>query len=109
MTLLAFLTKEADVNSRLGMALDTTGGNALVKAVLMTFQASEFSVWTFQWKNDLVVESSHTVPSVMTFQASLTILRSVLLHKTGILYTMAGKACAGIDRQKLTRMTDRAF
>jgi hypothetical protein len=97
MTLLAFLTEEADVNSRLGMALDATRGNALVEAVLMTFQAGELSVRTFQWKNDLVVEISHPVPSVMTFQASLTILRNVLLHETGIPFTMTGNACAGID------------
>ncbi|OGO33678.1 MAG: hypothetical protein A2W35_07565 [Chloroflexi bacterium RBG_16_57_11] len=92
MALLAFQAEETQVNGWLSMALDTPGDDALVDASCMTLQAGDLDMRAFQWKNCLVVEISHPVPSVMTFQAGLTVLRCVLLHETGILVTMTGRA-----------------
>jgi hypothetical protein len=106
MAFLAFLTKKTNVNSRLGMTFHTPGRSGVVNAACVAIQAGDLGMRAFQRKDSLMIEIAHTISPVMTFQAGQTVLGCVLLHKAGILATMAGSARAIVYGQKPTRMAN---
>lgn len=82
MTILAAHAKNAGMNCRLCMALHTFRWGTMVYTIFVTAGALYLTMHPFQWKQLPVIKINHAVNSIMTIQASCTILINVCGQKS---------------------------
>ncbi len=98
--ILAAHSKYAGMNFRLGMALHTFRGGAMVNTVYMAARTLDLAMRPIQRKNLLVIKIHHPVSPIMAIQASVAILLDMGAHKLSTLIVarrMAGGAQLGIE------------